>query len=428
MNRAPLIGGIFAGSKERRNVKQSRFVVAADSHRSVRALHFAEDRLAEVLRFRRARISAEERAANAQIENNTPSRAQVRLENGSCASRIGREPLLNFFALRRGWQTASVAECVVRESWMNRRKLFERFPRGSLADRDIRIAWDERFAMRGVCDADGEPHPNERIEDADFSFLERKGFVIADDDGARRLQRVFLAEHRVGGGNCDLGDSEAVMHVSEINHADYFSRLRPRRTNQDVVIVGVAMDDAAAQRGQCRTNVRFVQREELFDECAPTGITNVMQMVSNPVGASEVPFQFPLGGWMRKICEGGIHFAEKLAAVMQQLQSVRVYFCENRARNIREHPEEALRSIGQDRDRERVGVRRWANARQRKLGRALGQMVKCLALHLDEGLLPRGMYDFQDKLASVDRCEMEIVVVLAGKRPGGGIEAENLAR
>ncbi len=35
--------------------------------------------------------------------------------------------------------------------------------------------------------------------------------------------------------------------------------------------------------------------------------------------------------------------------------------------------------------------------------RVLGQMLQRLALHLHEGSFPRGMHDFQDKFASVDR-------------------------
>src|SRR5208282_3389087 len=55
-------------------------------------------------------------------------------------------------------------------------------------------------------------------------------------------------------------------------------------------------------------------------------------------------------------------------------------------------------------------------------------MLERLALHLDEGLLPCGMHDFQDKFASVSRREMKIVVVLAGERLGGDFEAEKFAR
>ena len=55
-------------------------------------------------------------------------------------------------------------------------------------------------------------------------------------------------------------------------------------------------------------------------------------------------------------------------------------------------------------------------------------MLQRLALHLDEGLFPGGMHDFQDKFASVNRREMKIIIVLAGERLGGDFEAENFPR
>jgi hypothetical protein len=55
-------------------------------------------------------------------------------------------------------------------------------------------------------------------------------------------------------------------------------------------------------------------------------------------------------------------------------------------------------------------------------------MLQRLALHLDEGLFPGGMHDFQNKFALVSRREMKIIVVLAGERLGRDFEAENFAR
>src|SRR5882672_6749277 len=138
MNRAALIGGVFAGSKQRRRIEQTRFVVTADSHEGIRALHLAEDRFAEVFRRRRAWISAKKRAADAQIKDDTRSGAQVRIENRSRAAGIGRKPSLYSFALWHGRQAAGIAEHVVRESRMNRCELLERVPSRGFADCHVR--------------------------------------------------------------------------------------------------------------------------------------------------------------------------------------------------------------------------------------------------------------------------------------------------
>ncbi len=79
------------------------------------------------------------------------------------------------------------------------------------------------------------------------------------------------------------------------------------------------------------------------------GISDVLQIVSNPAGTSEVPLQFAMRGGMRKIHQRGIHLAEKLAETAQQLRSVRIYFGEDSSGNVGEQPEQALRSVGERR-------------------------------------------------------------------------------
>src|SRR5271155_5297433 len=102
MDRAPFIRGVCARSKKRRGVEQAGFVVASDCNEGVGAFHLAEDRTAEVVGLSCARIRAKKCAANAQINDNTRSRAQIRLENRGRALRVERKPSLHFFALRRG--------------------------------------------------------------------------------------------------------------------------------------------------------------------------------------------------------------------------------------------------------------------------------------------------------------------------------------
>src|SRR5580700_4185850 len=313
MSGSPLIGRIFTGTEKWRSVEQARLVVTADPHGSIGSLHLAEDGVAELVRFGRTRISAKEWAADAQIKDNARSRIEIRFKNGSRTFCARGKPFLYFFAAWRRAQTAGIAKRILCESWMNRAKPLERFPSGGLTDGHVRIVGDDRFTMRGIRDADGQPHPDEGVEKTDLRLLEGKNMVIAADDSARSTERVSLAKDGVRGGNGNLRNGQTVVHISEIDHADYFSRLRPGRTDQHVVIVGIAIDDAAAQRRKCRNHVRFIQPKKSLDERAPTGIVNVAEVRSNPTGAREVPFQLPMRGRMRKIRQSGIHLTEKLA-------------------------------------------------------------------------------------------------------------------
>src|ERR1700675_553394 len=186
MNGSPLVGGVFASSKEGRSVEQARLVVAADPHRNIRVFHLAEDRFAESAGLCSPWISAKKRAADAQIKDNTWGRSQVGLENRGGAACVGRKPSLHFFALWHRAQTTGIAKRITHESWMNRRELLQRFPRRGLADRYVRIVGDKRSTMRGIRNANREPHPDERVEKADLGLFERKNIVIAGDNGARR--------------------------------------------------------------------------------------------------------------------------------------------------------------------------------------------------------------------------------------------------
>src|SRR5580698_3887430 len=189
MNGSPLIGRILTGSEEWRSVEQARLVVTANPHGSIRALHLAEDGFAEVVRFARPRIRTKEWAADAQIKDHTRSRMQIRLKNGSCAVRAGGQPLLYFFAAWHRSQTAGLAKRIQCESWMNQPKLLERFPGGVLTDGHVKILGDHGFAMRGIRDAHGEPHPDECVEKAYLGLFEGKNVVIAADHSAGRAQR-----------------------------------------------------------------------------------------------------------------------------------------------------------------------------------------------------------------------------------------------
>src|SRR5277367_2937419 len=118
MNGSALVGGVFAGSKKRRCVEQTRLVVTANPHGGILVLQFAGDRLGEVFGVGPARVSAKERAANTQIQDFARRCMQIRIEDGSRAACVGRKPLLDHFTLWDGGQTAGIAKSVVSKSRM----------------------------------------------------------------------------------------------------------------------------------------------------------------------------------------------------------------------------------------------------------------------------------------------------------------------
>src|SRR5579864_5079025 len=98
-----------------------------------------------------------------------------------------------------------------------------------------------------------------------------------------------------------------MVHISEIDHADYFSRLRPRWADQHIVIVGIAVNDAATQGWQGGNYFRLVKRKELFDERTLRRIPDVRQKLPNPTRSRKVPFQVPMRSRMREMRERDPH-------------------------------------------------------------------------------------------------------------------------
>jgi len=104
-----------------------------------------------------------------------------------------------------------------------------------------------------------------------------------------------------------------VMHVAEIDHARDSSRLRPGRADENVAIVGVAVNHAAPEPRQDRNNIALIERQEFLDHLPPRGVADVLQVATNPRGARKIPFQFALCGVVREIGKRGVNFAEELA-------------------------------------------------------------------------------------------------------------------
>ncbi len=122
-----------------------------------------------------------------------------------------------------------------------------------------------------------------------------------------------------------------MVYVAKIDHVGDFARLRPGIAHENVVIVGVAVDDAAAQPRQRRNHIRIVQPEEFFDEGAALRISDVLNIVLYPNGSRGIPLQLPVRGRMREGMQRGIHLAKKAAQITEQFQRVRADLGENRS-------------------------------------------------------------------------------------------------
>ena len=203
-----------------------------------------------------------------------------------------QEPVLDFFGLGDGKNAAGCSEGVTRKARMDFGEALEGLPGWGFADGDVRIIWNERLSMGGIDDAHGEAGAEERKEDSDFLFVQRKRLVIGGEDSAGGGKRMFLAEDSIGGGDGGLGYREADVHIAEVDDAENAAGLRPGRRYEGVMVVGVSVNDAAAEIRKLWDGFALEKSEELFGESALFWIADVGKIIASLERAGEIPFEF----------------------------------------------------------------------------------------------------------------------------------------
>src|SRR5208283_2160328 len=96
-----------------------------------------------------------------------------------------RERFRRTRAIRRlclAWRRCRGKKPLIGQGQRYLREALKRSPRGSLGDGDVGVVRNERFAMRGVDDADGEPRGHQREKYGDFVVVQRKTPVISSED------------------------------------------------------------------------------------------------------------------------------------------------------------------------------------------------------------------------------------------------------
>ena len=106
--------------------------------------------------------------------------------------------------------------------------------------------------------------------------------MVACHDRRGSREGVGFVQHGVGGGDGETADCVRVHHVAEVDHADDLPRPGISAADQDIIIVGIAVNDTHAQPGQDRQDVRRELREKVFDDSTLCGLRNMLEVVANP--------------------------------------------------------------------------------------------------------------------------------------------------
>ena len=396
---APLVGGPPTRAEEARHVDPARLVVPPHADRDACALHLVEDPLGERAGLGGLRVGAEEGAAHAQVEDEAGRGAEVHVQHRRRPRLL--EPRDDGRASGDGREPARLAEDVVGETRVHAVQALERLPGGGLAHRDVGVAGRVSRPHRRAGHAHREARPGEREQQPDLLLPEREGGVVARDDRGGGGQRVVLAEERVRGRDRGLRDEEPVVHVAEIEEAGHRAGEGTGRAHEDVVVVGVAVDDAAPQAGERRRDLGLVTGERPLDEGPPCRVLHVVERAADPRGAGEVPLEVAVGLGVLEARERLVHLAEEPAEAEEQLRAARAGLGQRRPRQPGEHPHEPGRAVRARDGGRGVAAERGHDARQGQVRGALREVPERRTLQLHEPPLARGVHGLQDEEPAV---------------------------
>src|SRR6266699_2255042 len=71
-------------------------------------------------------------------------------------------------------------------------------------------------------------------------------FVVASNNMCGSREWIDLTHHCISSGDCKLADRVRVYHVAKVDHADDLPGSPGEVANQDIVVVGIIVNDAHA--------------------------------------------------------------------------------------------------------------------------------------------------------------------------------------
>src|SRR5216683_1033162 len=394
-------------------VNRASFVVPADAYSAIRISDAVENVAAEQLDVGYIRQVAQFAAADAQVKHNLVSRAQVWFNHAPDFILVAFQPAHDCICVWAGWQVAGVAKCIVGQPWVGICKFFEQYPRGLFADSQIFVVRLQLLLVCRVDHADAQPDANQRVEYCHLCFSEWKRFVVASNDMRSSREWISLTHHRISGSDSKLADCVRVHHVAKVDHADDLPAFPGGVADQDIVVVGIIVNDTHAQRRQRGQHLCFKGREKTLDNSASFRLYDVLEIIADPPGTLQVPLQCAMRSGMREILQCAIHPAQQIAEAGKQFGGVGARFREKSSRNVGEQPSEVGRAIPGYYLRDALACGCEAYLRQQKRRVVRGQALQSPVLHIKYVSLLFCLCNLQHELSPAVRLQVEVVVTLS---------------
>jgi len=298
----PALGPIGAGLLvPAARVQQTRLVVAADADRGTRLPQAAREEAGEGRHVDRLRHAGQVGAGDAQVEDRDRAVARVRVDHRAQGAGVVGEPADDRVGVGTGREATRVAEGVVGQPLMHTQELLQRRPCGLFAHGHVGVARLDRLLVGRVGHADRQPRQDQGVEYGEVGLGERESRVIAGDDVRGRRQRISHAQRRISHGRGEPADDGRMEHIAEVDEAEAIVVSADPIPDHHVVVVGISVDHPRPQRRQSRLDLFVEQREHALDERSPIRPLNRPDVVADPRGAGQIPFEYPVRRGVGKV-------------------------------------------------------------------------------------------------------------------------------
>ena len=303
----------------------------------------------------------------------------------------------------------------------------ERDPALLLVDREVGIAWSLRRLDRCVDPALEQASEHKIPEDLELVLAQRVLGVEAAGDLDQGLDPVVGIEHVVGRGDRDIGDENRMHHVAEVEQPAHPREARERvagiaRVYDDVVVVGVPVDDCVTQRREARYDVGREPVVNPVEESQPHRVGHRCAAAGHDRGKSEdVPVEVAMGARVVPSVESRRQPPQDHAEITKQSGRGSLDLGEQGPRQVVEQPHEVpVDARDQITVRSRVHMLHGYAGRARQGGR--------LGLGLEDLAVLERVGHLEHPPSPVGGLDAEGLVTLAGQARRLHLEAVDLAQ
>jgi len=284
-------------------------------------------------------------------------------------------------------------------------------PGRRFADGDVGVAGALARHHCGIDDAHRQPGEHQGEQQRQLVVGQRQGAVIGGDEFRRGRQRLVLIHHGVGRRHGRLTHDHGAAHVAEVHDAGEPLAAPSVVGHQQVVIIGVTEDGAAAKAFEPRGDALGEIVHDPVEPSAAPWILDQAQVRPDPGRAAQVPLELAPEGRVPESGQRLIEPPERRADLGPERRRVRTHRRHHPAGKESQEPGQAL-PAGVRQDGRGRPVARGNHALERQRGRALGQMRQRPDLHLHERRIAAGPHDLE-KVSASPGLDVDVEVVFA---------------